>query len=149
MPNLKDIKTRIESVKKTRQITSAMKLVAAAKETNADVVYLLIDSSADRPKETIIEQNKSAREKFEIKQPMLVDHDGKVGRLYGARTTPHMFVIDGEGVLQYSGAFGDKRVKEDGSENNFVLVALEKLKAGEPVEPGQTRPWGCGVKYKR
>ena len=83
------------------------------RKTNADVVYLLIDSSADRPKETIIEQNKSAREKFEIKQPMLVDHDGKVGRLYGARTTPHMFVIDGEGVLQYSGAFGDKRVKED------------------------------------
>lgn len=125
------------------------KLIAAAKKTHADVVYLLIDSSADRTKETIIEQDKAAREQFEIKQPMLVDHDGTVGRLYGARTTPHMFVIDGEGVLRYSGSFGDKRAKEDGSENNFVLVALEKLKAGEPVEPGRTRPWGCGVKYKR
>lgn len=125
------------------------KLVAAAKKTQSNVVYLLIDSSADRPAEKVAEENKAARAKYGIKQPMLMDYDGKVGRQYGARTTPHMFLIDGEGVLRYSGAFGEKRPKEDGTYANFVLVAIENLKAGKPVAPGQTRPWGCGVKYKR
>ena len=59
---------------------------------------------------------------------------------------PRSVPRNGEGVLRYSGAFGDKRAKEDGTYANFVLVALESLNAGKPVAPGQTRPWGCGVK---
>lgn len=124
------------------------KLVTNAKKVQPDVVYLLIDSSANREKAKVIDENKAARTKFKITQPILIDHDGKVGRAYGARTTPHMYVIDAKGVLQYAGAFGDKKVKPDAKDNNFVLVAIENLKAGKPVAPAQTRPWGCGVKYK-
>ena len=125
------------------------KLIKGAKEVQPDVVYLLIDSSADRPKEKVIEEDKAARTKFGIAQPILIDHDGKVGKAYGARTTPHMYLIDAEGVLRYSGAFGARQLKPDGENHNFVLTALNKLKAGETVEPAQTRPWGCGVKYQR
>ena len=112
-------------------------------------MYLLVDSSANRDKATVVNENKAARAKFGIKQPILIDHDGKVGRVYGARTTPHMYVIDAKGVLQYNGAFGDRKAKPDGSEQNFVLAAIKNLKDGKPVTPAQTRPWGCGVKYAR
>jgi peroxiredoxin len=125
------------------------KLIEGAKKVQPDVVYLLIDSSADRPKEKIVEEDKAARTKFSITQPILIDHDGKVGKAYGARTTPHMFVIDAEGVLRYSGAFGARQMKPGGESHNFVLAAISKMKAGEAIEPAQTRPWGCGVKYQR
>lgn len=122
-------------------------LVAAAKQTQPDVVYLLIDSSADRKRETVIEQDKAARTEHGISQPILIDYDGKVGKAYGAKTTPHMFVIGADGVLQYAGAFGAKNVKAGESDDNFVLNAIKKMKAGEAVEPARTRSWGCGVKY--
>ena len=125
------------------------KLIADAKTAKVEVVYLLVDSSANRDKATVVKENKAARAKFGIKQPILIDHDGKVGRVYGARTTPHMYVIDAKGVLQYNGAFGDRKAKPDGSEQNFVLAAIKNLKDGKPVTPAQTRPWGCGVKYAR
>lgn len=122
-------------------------LLAAAKETQPDVVYLLIDSSADRKKATVIEHDKAARAKHGITQPILIDHDGKVGKLYQAKTTPHMFVIGADGVLQYTGALGAKKVAAGESDDSFVLNAIKKMKAGEAVEPARTRAWGCGVKY--
>lgn len=122
-------------------------LVASAKQTQSDVVYLLIDSSADRKKETVIAQDKAARTTHGIKQPILIDYDGKVGKSYGAKTTPHMYVIGADGVLQYSGALGARQVKDGEPDASFVLNAIKKMKSGEAVEPARTRPWGCGVKY--
>lgn len=123
-------------------------LVAAVKKAQPDVVYLLVDSSADRKKETVIEQDKAARTKLGITQPILIDYDGTVGMAYGAKTTPHMFVIGADGVLAYSGALGAQKVKDGEPEESFVLKAVQNLKTGEAVSPANTRSWGCGVKYK-
>jgi peroxiredoxin len=80
----------------------------------------------------------------------LIDADGKVGRLYGARTTPHMFVIDGEGVLRYMGAI-DSNPSGDPADipnaTQYVEVALAELAAGKPVSTPVTQPYGCSVKY--
>ena len=81
---------------------------------------------------------------------VLIDKDGKVGRLYGARTTPHMYVIDPQGKLVYAGAIDDKRwanVEETKSAKNHVRAALNEAMAGKPVAVSATTPYGCSVKY--
>lgn len=80
----------------------------------------------------------------------LRDRDGAVGRLYGAKTTPHMFVINSDGVLVYNGAIDSIRSAEQediGRATNYVTAALADLKAGRPVATANTQPYGCGVKY--
>lgn len=80
----------------------------------------------------------------------LRDPDGKVGRLFGAKTTPHMFVISGEGKLVYAGAIDSIRSTDTADiakARNYVAAALADLKAGRPVAISATRPYGCGVKY--
>jgi hypothetical protein len=79
--------------------------------------------------------------------PALLDNDGAVGLLYGAKTTPHCYVIDANGVLVYQGAI-DNNDKGDGK-MNYVVNAVTQLKAGESVSPSETKPYGCSVKYKK
>src|SRR5690606_37007665 len=74
------------------------------KEEHEDLVWLLINSGAPGEQGTGIEKNKGYAEKWEIKAPILVDESGKVGKMYDAKTTPHMYVIDKEGTLVYHGA---------------------------------------------
>ena len=77
------------------------------------------------------------------------DHSGELGKKYGMRTTPHMFVIDKEGVLAYQGAIDD-RASPDGdprTARNYVKEAVSKLQAGEKLSVTQTKPYGCGIKY--
>jgi peroxiredoxin len=81
---------------------------------------------------------------------VLLDPDGKVGKLYGAKTTPHVFVINAEGVLVYAGAIDNKAttdVADVPGAVNYVRGALDSLAAGKPVEPAETKSYGCGVKY--
>ncbi len=81
---------------------------------------------------------------------VLIDETSATGRLYTARTTPHMFVIDPKGDVVYAGAIDDKRSAnpaDAGSANNYVRAALEESLAGKPVTVAQTRPYGCSVKY--
>jgi len=78
------------------------------------------------------------------------DQDGKVGKAYGAKTTPQMFVINTDGVLVYNGAIDSVRSADQDDipkAKNYVTGALAALKAGKPVEPGNTKPYGCSVKY--
>lgn len=80
----------------------------------------------------------------------LRDPDGNVGRLYGAKTTPHMYVINSAGVLVYTGAIDSIRSADQSDiakAKNYVTAALEDLKAGRPVATTNTQPYGCGVKY--
>ena len=80
----------------------------------------------------------------------LLDRDSKVGRLYGAVTTPHMYVIDPKGTLVYVGAIDDKRSSNPAdvkTAKNYVRVALEESLAGKPVSTASTTPYGCSVKY--
>ena len=81
----------------------------------------------------------------------LLDPDGVVGRLYDARATPHMVVIDRAGVIAYMGATDDKPSVNPGdvkTAHNYVVAALEALAAGKPVAVSATRAYGCSVKYK-
>lgn len=78
------------------------------------------------------------------------DQDGKLGRLYGAQTTPHLYVIAKDGTLVYQGAIDDQPNASQAatpSAHNYVKAALAALKAGRPVETATTQPYGCGVKY--
>jgi peroxiredoxin len=79
----------------------------------------------------------------------LADSSGAVGKAYGMRTTPHMFVIDQKGILAYQGAVDDRAAPngDPRTARNFVREAVEKLQAGEKPAVSQTKPYGCGVKY--
>lgn len=81
---------------------------------------------------------------------VLLDPTGQIGRLYDARTTPHMFVINGAGTLVYMGAIDDRPTASHASvrgARNYVREALDALAAGRPIAVASTRPYGCSVKY--
>jgi peroxiredoxin len=81
---------------------------------------------------------------------VLLDEDGSVGRLYGAKTTPHMFVIDDKGTLVYAGAIDDKPTTDKADvegATSYVLAAYREASAGKPVTTATTAPYGCSVKY--
>jgi peroxiredoxin len=80
----------------------------------------------------------------------LLDPAGTVGRLYGAKTTPHMYVIDPQGRVAYAGAIDDRRgtsPEEVAGARNFVKAALGAVTRGEAVPQASTSPYGCSVKY--
>ena len=81
---------------------------------------------------------------------LLMDDSGRVGRAYGARTTPHMYVIDPQGLLVYAGGIDDKRSTSQAdvkTAKNFVRAALAESLAGKPVATPSAAPYGCSVKY--
>lgn len=86
----------------------------------------------------------------DLPYPILVDQSGEVGHLYGAATTPHMYIIDGDGKLVYVGAIDDdpRGDRGDGA-TNYVAAALDEVLAGNSVTTAETRPYGCSVKYKK
>jgi peroxiredoxin len=80
----------------------------------------------------------------------LMDSDGKVGKAYGARTTPHMYIVDAKGTLAYAGGIDDKATANPAdvkTAKNHVNAALGDMQAGKPVAQATTRPYGCSVKY--
>ena len=81
--------------------------------------------------------------------PTLHDADGKVGKAYGAATTPHMYVVDGKGMVAYEGAIDSDAWVTDAKATNYVAAALADLKAGRSVAKPFVKPYGCSVKYKR
>lgn len=113
------------------------------------VVWLAINSSAPGKEGAGAELNKKMREEWKIGYPVLLDESGDVGRLYGAKSTPHMFVIDAKGVLAYRGALDNSpRGKVEGDKKiNYVEAAIADLKAGKPVATKETKSYGCSVKY--
>jgi hypothetical protein len=81
----------------------------------------------------------------------MLDVEGKVGHAYGARTTPHMWVIDPSGKVVYAGGIDDKatfRAADVKGAKNFVAAALDESLAGKPVTTPAAAPYGCSVKYK-
>ena len=79
----------------------------------------------------------------------LHDADGKVGKAYGAATTPHMYVVDAKGLVAYEGAIDSDAWVKDAKAANYVAAALADLKAGRSVAKPFVKPYGCSVKYKR
>ena len=119
--------------------------------TSKGIVWLLVDSAG---KQSGSYRDPVAAKKewndLKIKATAWIDdHSGKVGRLYAMKTTPHMFVIDKNGVLAYQGAIDDRPEPEGDPRKarNYVREAVNKLLKGEKVEVTQTKSYGCGVKY--
>ena len=124
---------------------------AQAAAARDGVVWLSVNSSA--PGKQGHMDAKEAREFLAeskaVPAAYLLDPQGQVGRLYGARTTPHMYVVNGAGNLVYAGAIDDSGGSDqtDRPVRNHVLAALSEVKAGKPVSVPASRPFGCSVKY--
>jgi hypothetical protein len=122
--------------------------------TGKGVVWLTVLSSspshADDGYLTAGEENAYLEKVHAHPTAAILDPGGEIGRLYSAKTTPHMFVIDPEGKLIYAGAIDDKATTNTGDvkgAKNYVSAALTEAMAGQPVQVASTRPYGCSVKY--
>jgi peroxiredoxin len=112
-----------------------------------NVVVLAINSTG--PKHPQYGGDAASKKTWGIQYPILLDPNGDVGKMYGAKTTPHTFVISSDGVVRYSGAIDndpqDKLAEKD--KLNYARQALDEILAGKPVSVPETRPYGCGVHY--
>jgi peroxiredoxin len=117
-----------------------------------NVIWLSIISSAPG-KQGHVDVNEASEDVKRYKSSatsVLLDPSGKVGQLYGVKTTPHMYIIDKEGTLVYQGAIDDKPDTAKDSipgAKNFVNQALEEVIAGKKVSIPKTKSYGCSVKY--
>lgn len=122
------------------------------KYTEKNVIWLSVVSSAEG-KQGHVDTNGAIKEKTENKSSatdILLDPKGVVGNLYGAKTTPHMFIIDQTGKLVYQGAIDDKADTDKNSipsAKNYVAQALDQLMAGQKIVAHTTKSYGCSVKY--
>lgn len=117
-----------------------------------DIVWLSVNSSAPGKQGFCSpeEANKLTMEKQASPTAVLLDPDGAVGKLYGAQTTPHMYVIDAQGILVYQGAIDDKPSVDPAditTSKNYVKAALDAMLAGTAVADASTKAYGCSVKY--
>ena len=123
-----------------------------ARYTQKGVVWLGVNSTSPRHSnyrdpvrsQAILKDWKSAPTAF------VLDPDGKVGKQYGARTTPHMYVIDPKGMLVYVGGIDDKpstNQRDIPTAKNLVAAALDESLGGKPVGTPSAMPYGCSVKY--
>jgi peroxiredoxin len=123
------------------------------KKYAGDVVWLAVNSTT-RTASDYTEPAKLAgqlRDFGAAPAKYLMDDPGAMGHAYGAKTTPHMFIIDPAGKVAYNGAIDDKRstdLADVKTAKNYVAAALDEIKAGKPVSVSTTTPYGCNVKYR-
>lgn len=115
--------------------------------TDGKVVHLEINSTHYMSPE----KTKKYLKEHGIESTALMDNSGKVGKTYRAKTTPHMFVIDQEGIIRYAGAIDNdvKGKKPPEDTVNYVVKAIKHLENGKDVSPKKTKPYGCSVKYPK
>ena len=123
------------------------------RHTEGGGVWLVVASSAPGKQGHVTPDQARADLKRWASAPsgFLLDPDGMIGRLYDARATPHMVVIDRSGRLAYMGAIDDvpsADPRDVKAAKNYVAAALAELAAGKPVTVASTRAYGCSVKYK-
>lgn len=121
------------------------------------VVYLAINSTAAGKAGSDKDENIDARKRFKMEFPILLDADGKAARAYKARFTPHLFVIDGKGILRYMGAIDNAPLGKvnktyptgkDGKEGvkvNYVKQAIDEIESDEAVTTPKTKPYGTRI----
>lgn len=123
-------------------------MMALADAYHGKVVWLAINSGAAGAEGAGLERNRKAVAEWKLDYPVLIDEAGTVGKTYSAKTTPHMYVIDTQGVLRYAGAIDDGDASQKGK-LNYVRQAVDELLAGKPVTTSTSKPFGCSVKYAR
>ena len=120
--------------------------------TQKGVVWLSVCSSGPGKTGHLSKEDhsKEAKSRQMSSTAIIQDEDGTLGKLYGAKVTPHLFVIDAKGDLVYQGAIDNKKSTRsadiEGAEN-FVKNAVQELLDGKKVSVPQTAPYGCGIKY--
>ena len=122
--------------------------------TGKGAVWLTVNSSASGMEGHLSPEtaNKTWSDLKMNSTALLLDSDGKVGKAYGAKNTPHMFIINPEGKLIYQGAIDSKaspKAEDIPSSTNYVKVALDESMSGKPVSNASTKPYGCSVKYSK
>lgn len=120
--------------------------------TDTGVTWLSVISSAPGEQGYVSDAEANALTAKRNASPtaVLLDPQGVVGRLYDARTTPHMYIIDAAGTLVYMGGIDDKpstQYADVKTATNYVRVVLDEIRSGKPVSMSVTRPYGCTVKY--
>lgn len=121
-------------------------------KTKQGIVWLAINSGAVGKQGHGAARNAEAKTAWALAHPVLLDESGETGKLYGATNTPHMFVVDGTGVLRYAGAIDNSPDAEGDSPQggklvNYVEQALTELAAGRSVSVSTSKAYGCSVKY--
>ena len=116
------------------------------------VTWLTIISSAPGKQGHVdgAKANELTRKRGAAPAAVLLDEKGEVGRLYGAKTTPHMFIVDPQGKLIYAGgidSIASTEVEDLPKATQFVRVALNEAMSGKPVSQAVTAPYGCSIKY--
>ena len=126
---------------------------ALQKKYGNEVVWLMVNSTA----KSAADYEDPAKISGQLKQfgahpaAYVMDEAGRIGAAYGAKVTPHMYIIDASGKVAYNGAIDDKRStnpEDVKTSKNYVAAALDELKAGKPVSVATTAPYGCTVKYR-
>lgn len=120
----------------------------AKKYAEQGVVWLAINTTKSKTNE----DNKKIAGEWNIDRPILNDATGETGRAYGARTTPHMYIVNKDGTLAYMGAIDSNtssNTADVSGATNHVAKALDELLAGKPVSTAETKPYGCSVKYAK
>ena len=118
----------------------------ADKYKSKNVVWLAVNTT----KHLTTDKNKEFAQQHRVPYPILDDRTGKVGRAYGARSTPHMFIIDAQGMVVYEGAIDNSPLgKAPAGEKlvNYVDKALAELTTGKEITTAKTKPYGCSVKW--
>jgi len=123
-----------------------------ADATADDVVWLSVISSAPGKQGHVdgAAANELTTSRGAAPSHVILDETGEIGKLYDAKTTPHMFVITADGEVAYEGAIDSKKSANPADiegATNYVTAALDSVAAGEPVETASTKPYGCSVKY--
>jgi peroxiredoxin len=122
------------------------------KAVEKGVVWLSVNSSAKWKQGNLsaAEWNDEIAGRKMASTAVLLDENGQVGKAYGAKTTPHMYIVNPNGVLIYKGAIDDQPSTNKDSipgARNYVLAALDESMAGKPVSMASTQSYGCSVKY--
>lgn len=113
------------------------------------VVFLAINSGAAGKQGAGKDLNVKMKKDYGMEYPVLLDESGATGKAYGAKTTPHMFIIGKDGNIAYAGGIDDDRGgKNTKGAKNYVRNALNEMLAGKPVSEASTQAYGCSVKYK-
>ncbi len=121
-----------------------------AKDQGVEWVSIVSSAPSHQGHVSADEANTIVSEQGATISAKILDESGAIGKLYDAKTTPHMFIINAEGNVAYAGAIDNKsspNPKTIEGATNYVLAALESLKAGSAIEVSQTQPYGCSVKY--
>lgn len=120
----------------------------ATKYKDKGVEFVAINSGSPGKQGAGVDRNKKAKTDWAIPYPILLDESGEIGKAYGAKRTPEMFIVNKDGKVVYHGAIDDDAGGDSVGSTNYVSKALDEVLDGKDVTMATSKPYGCSVKYK-